>query len=83
MWHMGDGWGWWMVFGWIWMIGLVVLVVWVVSSLSRPGTGREPERPNDTRATPLEILERRYAGGEISDEQFERMRRQLQRPSGS
>lgn len=81
MWHMGDGWGWWMVFGWIWMIGIIAVVVWAVSSLTRSGADREPERPNDARSTPLEVLERRYAAGELSDEQFERMRRQLRRPS--
>ena len=82
MWQMHDGWGWWMVFGWFWMIGLIALVVWAVSSLTRSGMSRERERPNDAGSAPLEILERRYAGGELSDEQFERMRRQLQRPPG-
>lgn len=83
MWDMGNGWGWWMAFGWIWMIGLIAIVVWAVSSLARQGASREQERPRDTQATPLEVLERRYAGGELSDEQFERMRRQLHHPSGT
>lgn len=81
MWHMGDGWGWWMIFGWIWMIGLIAVVVWAVTSLTRTGTGREPARWQKTKETSLEILERRYAAGELSDEQFERMRRQLRQPS--
>lgn len=77
MWDMGDGWGWWMVFGWIWMVGVVAVVVWAVFALSRRDPNRPPERAPMTELAPLEVLERRYALGELSDEQFERMRQRL------
>jgi putative membrane protein len=76
MWHMGDGWGWWMVFGWIWMVAFWGLIVWaVVTVISR--LGGQPRRSEGTR-TSLEILEERYARGEISHEEFEERRRRLQ-----
>jgi putative membrane protein len=54
--------------------GLVALVVWAIRSLmgarSRPG-----QSPADQ---PLEILRRRFAAGEISQEEYERARRTLE-----
>ncbi|AMK12699.1 MAG: SHOCT domain-containing protein [Pseudodesulfovibrio sp.] len=48
---------------------LGVLVVFVVLALRRGDGGREE--------TPLAILKRRYAKGEIDKEEFERMKREL------
>lgn len=76
MWHMGDGWGWWMVFGWLWMVAFWALITWAVVSLTRHSTDHRFER-SATELTPLEILEQRYARGELTDEQFEAMRRRL------
>ena len=76
MWHMGDGWGWWMVFGWIWMVAFWALIIWAIMSLTRRPTDRRFER-STTELTPLEILEQRYARGELTDEQFDAMRRRL------
>lgn len=81
MWHIGDGWGWWMVMGWLWMAVFWGLIIWAVSALlsragdrGRDGDGRE--------ASALEILDRRYARGELSDAEFEAMReRVLRTPS--
>ncbi len=82
MWHMGDGWGWWMVMGWAWMLvfwGLVIYGIYALTARSRrdevPGTPPEPSA--------LELLERRYARGELTDEQFEAMRERLTRPRGA
>ncbi len=50
----------------------IALVVWAVASL-RPGQQAPP--PNDT---PLEILKRRYASGEITQEQFDQTLRTLE-----
>jgi len=78
MWDMHGGTGWWMVFGWLWFVlfwGFVVgLIAWAVYRLS----GRSEER----RPGPLEIAKERYARGEISAEEFERIRRSL-REAGS
>jgi putative membrane protein len=66
-------------FGWIWMlggvlvmIGVVVLIVWAVGAVSRSGTGRGPERP-----TALDILRERYARGEITQQEFEQAKKTL------
>jgi putative membrane protein len=55
------------------LLGLVIGgAVWIVQSLSRDasnqGSGRQVDEP------PLEILKRRYASGEVTEEQFEEMR---------
>lgn len=73
---MGYGWGMgpagWIFMGLFW-IALIGLVVWAVIALlprSRPsGQGRSE--------TPEEILDRRFALGEIDAEQYGRMREQL------
>ncbi len=70
--HWGDyGMG----FGWLFMIifwGLVILgVFFIVMSISgRIGTGQKGE-------SALDILEKRYAKGEITGEEFEKMKSDL------
>ena len=66
----------------IWPVLLLILggllvagVVWAVQLSSRGGSQTAGLRP--TSEAPLEILQRRYAGGEISKEQFDEMRRAL------
>jgi len=61
--HMGN-WGW-----FVWVVILAV-VIWIVAA--RPRAGRQAEE------TPLEIVKRRYAKGEISREEFERMKKDLE-----
>jgi putative membrane protein len=72
---MGYGdFGWMGGFGWLWMVlvsvVLIALVLWGAGALlgSRGGT-REP--------TPLEVLQRRYAAGEITAAEFEEAKRAL------
>jgi putative membrane protein len=74
MWYMHEGAGWWMVFGGIWMFlfwgALIALIVWGISRLTRRGgTARTP--------TPLDIAKERYARGEITREEFERIKKDL------
>jgi len=73
MWQNGDGMGWWMVWGMLMMLlfwgGLTALVIWTIRSL----TGRT----GDDDA--LDIARRRYASGELTQEQFERLRNDLGR----
>lgn len=57
------------------LVGIVLVVVWLVSSgdgplTRRPGAGGEQD-------TPLDILKKRYARGEINKDQFEQMKRDL------
>ncbi len=65
---------WWgilgMVFGLAVLAGLVLLVVWTVRQFIPAGG------PAGSRA--LEILKERYAKGEITREQYEQMRRDLE-----
>ena len=73
MWDWGGVGGWWMLIGWLWMLvfwgGLIALVVWAVKQFTthRPGA----------RASPLDIIKERYARGEISREEFERLKHDL------
>lgn len=64
----GHGFGWlFMVLVWVLVIaGVVALIKWLGSSPTRRGE------------TPLEIIKARYARGEISKKEYERMRRELQ-----
>ena len=59
---------------------LIVLVVWGVRALGS-GTGRSmpPSGPaSGAPPTPMEIAQARYARGEISRDEFETIRRDLQ-----
>ncbi len=60
---------------WIFWIIVVVAVV-LVAKLMIVGL---PERSGKTSETPLEILEKRYASGEINQEKFESMKKELEK----
>ena len=76
MWHMGAGWGWWMAFGWLGMVVVVALIVWAVYAVvTRREGGRDLQQLDEPEA--LTSLERRYARGDITAEQFEEMRSRL------
>ena len=71
-WGLGEGWG--MPFFGVGPLLFVLIVVGVVMYLVRQTRTTEngPVGP-----TALEILDRRYASGEISKEQYEQMKRDL------
>ncbi len=60
-----------MIFWLLILIGLVLLVVWAIRQIVH----REGVPTGTSRA--LEIVQERYARGEISREQYEQMRRDL------
>ena len=74
--HMGDwggdwGGGWWIAMVFMMVIfwaAIIALVIWGVRSFAGPR--------HDSR-TPLDIARERLAKGEISEEEFERIKRQL------
>ncbi|HYL88841.1 MAG TPA: SHOCT domain-containing protein [Burkholderiales bacterium] len=76
---MGNwgGWGWGMGFGWIFMIlfwalvilGIVALAKWLFSVGGGAGSSGK---------SALDLLKERYARGEVSREQYEQMRRDLE-----
>ncbi len=55
---------------WLFWIALVVLVVWGISAVAGGGSA-------SSRKTALDILEERYARGEMDREEFEQKRRDL------
>jgi putative membrane protein len=60
---------------WLFWILLIVVVVVLVKALS----GRTPDSAAERHESPLEILEARYARGEINEEEFKRRRRELEK----
>ena len=56
--------------GWFWLLLLLILVPLYMNRNSLEGQKGRPE-------TPLEILQKRYARGEISREQFEEIKKNL------
>jgi putative membrane protein len=79
-WHHGGNWGWGhMIFGSVMMIlfwglivvGVVILVRWLMSGSSHQSGSSPPRKPA------LDILEERFAKGEIDREEFEERKRLL------
>ena len=71
--HMMGGW-WWMWIVWIAGFFILVLVIYLLVYGLR-NEGRPPQPPPET---PLDILKKRYAKGEITREEYERMKRDLE-----
>lgn len=65
---MGFGGG----FMWLFWIVLIVGVVWVVRALGGPSAGQRQAK------TPREILDGRYARGEIDESDYRRRRKELE-----
>lgn len=74
---MGGTMALWGLFAFVLLIGLITAVVLGVTWLVRRGS-ESTGAATKTTETPLEILKRRLAQGEITFEQFETMKRQLQ-----
>lgn len=73
----GMGFGW---FGLIFFVIILGVIIWFISSILRNTTTRNIERHDGFMSrgkTPLDILEERYAKGEIDDEEFEKRKRLL------
>ncbi|MEG3613719.1 SHOCT domain-containing protein [Isoptericola haloaureus] len=85
---MFDGWG----MGWMWLVwplvtvGVVLLVVLLVRGLGSSSGGGQGQAPPPTSGRPpnraREILDERYARGELSDEEYEERRRRLSDDGG-
>ena len=63
-------------FGWIFKFLFIVFIIWlIINSLSRNRSSRDIKLQSQSA---LDILKTRYAKGEISKEQFEQMRKDLE-----
>lgn len=69
----GGGW-WWMAV--IMVLFLALVVVGIVALIRFVAAGNATPRVAGSE-TPLEILRRRYAAGELTKEQFEQMKRDV------
>lgn len=56
--------------------GLIALVVWIVNQMI-PKIGGKQSPPSDSKLRPREILDQRYARGEIEREQYDRMKKDI------
>ena len=69
---MGWGGGFFMIIFWVAIIvGIALLVKWLVAT-SGKGAG------SLAKESPMEILKRRYAAGEIGKEEFDEKRREIE-----
>jgi len=70
-WPWGTAMVWWMV---VWMVlfwgGLIALIVWGITKLTR-------RSDSATKREPLDVAKERYARGEISREEFEQIKKDL------
>lgn len=72
---MGYGPGWGMGFGWFFMVLFWVLVIVVIAYLVKTFAGGEKKGVSSESA--LDILKMRYAKGEITKDEFEKMKKDL------
>lgn len=75
--HMMDGWGGgygmaFMILFWLLILALVISIIWFLFR-----KGRESTSSVVAGKSPLEILDIRYAKGEISKKEYEEMKKEL------
>jgi putative membrane protein len=70
------GWGG-MWFGWFFWLIIIVVIVWVVITLSKNVQKSRETQDSSQTESPLDILKKRYARGEISKEEFEQMKKDI------
>ena len=74
MYGYGSGAWWMMLMPLLWIV-LIAVIVWAVVRFIQPGGGNKPVQP--LRETPMEILDRRYAHGDIDDDAYTTARARL------
>ena len=63
-----------MGFGWFFWIIIIGVIIWGILQF----TNRNQQFNNKDSETPLDIITRRYAKGEITKEEFEEMKNKIQ-----
>lgn len=81
--YYGNMMGWGFGFGWIFMLIFWGLIIWAIFALIRGVSGQgcwgghRHDEHGHKRNNALDILKERYAKGEISKEEFEKMKKDL------
>jgi len=65
--------GWWMPFGGLFMVAIVGLIVWAVIAATRPS------RSVGERPSALDVLDDRFARGELDEEEYRTRRATIER----
>ncbi|MBI1296232.1 hypothetical protein GC175_14855 [bacterium] len=82
---MMNGWGmggWMAGMGFVWLILILLAVAFIVLGIvmaKRVSSTGGSSPPHNGSKSALEILDERYAGGEISRKEYDEMRRTLER----
>lgn len=75
------GYGFMNMWGWLWMLlfwgGLIVLAIWLISQLFP--TGNKQKNRSDAPLSAQEILDIRYARGELTEEEYDHKSHNLHR----
>jgi putative membrane protein len=70
----GSGWAWMAIMSPVWIV-LIGLIIWAAIHLTQHPTDRDHDR--DRRENPEQILDRRYASGEIDADAHTHARQRL------
>jgi len=75
----GGSLGFGMGFGWIFWLVVIGVAIWAVIRLTSQNTQTRSDYSDSgkNRETPLDILKKRYARGEITETEYEEMRKKL------
>ena len=73
MWHMEHGHYWGM--HWMWWILWIIVLIWIFATpWDIPGQKKK-------KTSPLDILQKRYAAGEINTQEYEERKKVIERDS--
>ena len=61
----------------IFMVAMMFMLFRRAGGCCMPGRQGRADAPKDARETPRQILDRRYAAGEITQQQYESMKRDI------
>ena len=71
------GWGG-MWFGWLFWLIIIGVIVWAVLKTSRNAQRSGQSHDPSQTESPMDILKKRYARGEINRDEFEQMKKDIQ-----
>ena len=70
MWMTHDGWSWWMLFGGMGMLLFWGALIWLAAVLVRSTSQPQHHHALFDAQDPAHILARRFASGELTEEEF-------------